>query len=93
MYFSLPLETYILTVGELANHVHAYRLYSGTQGTSATDAKQGKFMSAVCTADMNGSFECEPGKSLEFHLYSAGNNERHNNVSPCLSAYVWQRTV
>ena len=24
---------------------------------------------------------------------SAGNNERHNNVAPCVSAYLWQRTV
>lgn len=89
----LPLDAYCIAVGELANHVHPYRLYSGPQGTSATDAKQGKFMSAVSIADANGSFYCELGKSIEFHLYSAGNNEHHNNVSPCLSAYVWQRTV
>lgn len=82
-----------LTVGELANHAHAYRLFSGTQGTSATDAKQGKFMSAVSLADVAGSFYCEPGKSNESHLYGAGNNKRHNNIAPCVSAYLWQRTV
>ena len=82
-----------LTVGELANHAHAYRLFSGTQGTSATDAKQGKFLCSVYAADVAGSYYCEPGKSNEFHLYGAGNNKRHNNVAPCVSAYLWQRTV
>lgn len=82
-----------LTVGELANHIHPYRLFSGNQGTSATDAKQGKFMSTISVADIAGSFYCEPGKSIEFHIYGAGNNERHNNVAPCVAAYLWQRTV
>lgn len=28
------------------------------------------------------------GYSLSF-----GDNQRHNNVAPCVSAYLWQRTV
>jgi hypothetical protein len=24
---------------------------------------------------------------------SFGDNQRHNNVAPCVSAYLWQRTV
>lgn len=87
------LQRWKSTVGELANHAHAYRLFSGSPGTSATDAKQGKFMSTVYTADIAGSFYCAPGKSAEFHLFGAGDNQRHNNVSPCWGAYLWQRTI
>ena len=93
MFRLLCLAAHRLAVGELANHAHAYRLFSGTQGTSATDAKQGKFMCTVSIADIDGSFYCSPSTSNEFHIYAAGNNERHNNVSPCLAAYLWRRTA
>lgn len=80
-----------LTVGELANHIHPYRLFAGTPGTTQTDSKQGKFMATYVTSDQGLSFYCEPGKSGEFHIYGTGNNEHHNNISPCLAAYVWKR--
>lgn len=80
------------TVDELASHVHPYKLFaSGEIGTSREDSKQGKFLCPVSTADVSKAFLCEPGKSNEFHIYGAGGNQHHNNVSPCISAYIWKR--
>ena len=91
MYGCAHMEAYCLTVGELASHIHPYKLFAGTPGTTQTDTKQGKFMAAFVTSDSGLSFYCEPGKSGEFHIYGTGNNEHHNNISPCLAAYAWKR--
>lgn len=87
------MEAYSVTVGELASHIHPYRIFSGSPGTSITDSTQGKIMGAAAYSDNAQSFYCEPNKSNEFHIYSSGNNEWHNNVSPCIAAYCWRRIV
>ena len=82
-----------LTVGEMPSHIHPYRLFVGDLGTTITDSKQGKFMAAHATSDIGLSFYCAPGESAEFHIYSAGNDEHHNNVGPCIPVYCWHRTA
>lgn len=77
----------------MPSHIHPYRLFVGDLGTTITDSKQGKFMAAHATSDIGLSFYCAPGESAEFHIYSAGNDEHHNNVGPCIPVYCWHRTA
>lgn len=80
-----------LTVGELANHKHTYKLFVGTVGQSQYDASTGKILSAEHSADTNKGFVCGDGLSDETHLYGAGNSEYHNNISSCKATNMWQR--
>lgn len=78
-----------LTVGELASHSH----------------EEGDWMWAVSKSFSAGTYNignATNGNAIPYHdgktdqkviTVSAGNNERHNNVAPCVSAYLWQRTV
>ena len=78
-----------MTVGELPNikgtfgcAVPAYHVQFANGVFSGTDFGN---KSGIVTndADRNGTVY---GYRIEF-----GNNQRHNNVSPCLAVYLWER--
>ena len=85
----LCMETYLLAVGELAKHSH----------------EEGNWIWAVSSNFNTGSYNISGatnGNAIEYIngknkqkviTVSTGNNERHNNVAPCVAAYLWQRTV
>ena len=74
------MEAYCLTVGELAQHIHAYRTMA--------------LQSADIDASVNPAYRGtdEQAQSMMSTLPS-GNNQYHNNVSACIAAYVWKRTA
>lgn len=81
----LPLDAYCIAVGESARHSHADIAVYGTKSSSATNHRQTYKYDIV---DESASFvptglDCMP----------TGGNQHHNNVSPCLAAYIWQRTA
>ena len=80
-----------MTVGELPN-------IEGTFGCSVPDYHN-TFVNGVFSgttfgdksgvvAYASGNQGCVYGYRIEF-----GNNQHHNNTSPCVSAYIWRRTV
>lgn len=73
-----------LTVGELAQHIHAYR----------TIALQSADIDASVDIWRNPAYRGtdEQAQSMMSTLPS-GNNQYHNNVSACIAAYVWKRTA
>ena len=78
-----------LTAGELANHSH----------------EEGSWIWAVSNNFNTGTYQISDatnGNAIPYNYgktkqkvitVSTGNNKRHNNVAPCVSAYLWQRTV
>ena len=84
MYGCAHMEAYCLTVGELAQHIHAYR----------TMALQSADIDASVDVWRNPAYRGtdEQAQSMMSTLPS-GNNQYHNNVSACIAAYVWKRTA
>lgn len=80
-----------LTVDELANHNHVYRIYVGSLGTTQTDAQYGKFLAALSYSDV--MWDCGDKLSPEYHINFTGGDKPHNNVQPCKAVYAWYRTA
>lgn len=88
--FSFGVET--LTEGESAKHTHSYALFADpNNGTTITDSKQGKFLSARYSAGADKKFICAPKKSVEFHLGFSGGNSPHNTIQPIYGVYRFRR--
>lgn len=73
-----------LTVGELAQHTHAYR----------TMALQSADIDASVDVWRNPAYRGtdEQAQSM-MGTFPSGNNQYHNNVGACIAAYVWKRTA
>lgn len=86
----VSLEKNSIAVGELPN-------INGEFGCAVPD-NHTKYTSGVFVGTDFGSFTGSvmhggtDGTVYGFYM-NFGNNKRHNNVSPCLGAYIWQRTV
>ena len=84
MYSSLCLATYRLAVGESAKHTHVF-VHGGHpmvlygELSSKTDGFAG------------GPYWVGVTATTDDELTSVGNNEYHNNLAPCISAYMWKR--
>lgn len=88
MYSHLPLEKNCLAVGESVSHQH--EIITGTSGGQfTTDHKWAASIANVAdnTVTNISSGFVTAGTSI------VGNSEYHNNVSPVMAAYLWQRTV
>lgn len=86
----LPLGKNGLAVGELPN-------INGQFGCGVPNYHSTKYANGVFSGTNFGVTEKRPGASENGNVFgysiNFGNNERHNNVAPCVSAYLWQRTV
>jgi len=73
-----------LTVGELAQHIHAYR----------TMASRSADIDASADVWRNPAYRGtdEQAQSM-MGTFQSGNDQYHNNVSACIAAYVWKRTA
>lgn len=74
-----------MNVGELAKHQHEDVAVYGTKSNSSTNHRQ----------TYNYDIVDSSAKSVITGLYGGtkGSNEYHNNVAPCVAAYMWKRTV
>lgn len=73
-----------LTVGELAQHIHAYR----------TMALQSADIDASVDVWRNPAYRGTDEQAQSMMVtFPSGNNQYHNNVSACIAAYVWKRTA
>lgn len=70
-----------LTVGELANHTHA-QYVTANPGMGIYNTRK----------DYN-SDELGLDKYYQLETGEAGGNQYHNNISPSLAVYIWQRTA
>ena len=87
-----PFGVELVTEGESANHTHSYNLFADpNNGTTITDSKQGKFLSAPYSADTDKKFICAPNSSVEFHLGFSGGNSPHNTIQPIYGVYKYRR--
>ena len=82
------METYCLTVGELPSHNTKFRVYA-TLGTN-DQLPSGCSSPNRCYSVADGSGLNGLG-SYDITTPSVGGDKRHNNVSPCMAAYVWKR--
>lgn len=86
-----------MTVGELAEHNH--RSYANCliwAHKSVWDGSISTAQVALGGSDTNAGpvFMDRTVESAGlWYSKSAGNNQRHNNVSPCVAAYLWRRTA
>ena len=86
-----------LTVGELAEHNHR------SFANCLIWADKSVWNSSISTSQVAlGGSNTNSGpvfmdRTVEsaglWYSKSAGNNQRHNNVSPCVAAYLWRRTA
>lgn len=67
-----------LTVGEMPSHNHPIASYTATGGTFLT------------LLDHENAYDYGWKDNV---IKSAGGNQYHNNVSPCVGAYLWHRTA
>lgn len=70
-----------MTVGESARHSHLFIADSTQKGSSGGDEW---YLDA-------GTIGTQCGKPRKTE--STGDNLYHNNLSPCLATYMWQRTA
>lgn len=70
-----------MTVGESASHSHLYIVDSPKTGSNNGSTW---FLDAGTVGE-----KCGRARETE----STGGNQYHNNVSPCLAAYIWERKV
>lgn len=75
----LPLEKNCLAVGESASHSHLFIV--DTPKTGSADGRAW-FLDAGTVGT-----KCGTARKTE----STGDNLYHNNLSPCLAAYMWGR--
>ena len=86
-----------LTVGELATHDH--RSYANC--VIWADKKDWNSSISTSQIALDGSSTDSGAVFMDrtvesaglWYSKSAGNNQRHNNVSPCVAAYLWRRTA
>ena len=78
------MATYFLTVGELARHwpSFAYGGWPMTMKGSKCDTSAGL---------AKGGLWKDTNKSIYDGFNCIGNDESHNNISPSISSYFWQR--
>lgn len=85
----LPLEKNSIAVGELPKIEGAFGC--------AVPAYHATFANGVFHGmdfgDKSGAVTNGPDRNGVVYGYSInfGNNQRHNNVSPCLAVYLWER--
>ncbi len=72
------MATYCVTVGEMPSHNHPIASYTATGGTFLT------------LLDHENAYDYGWKDNV---IKSAGGNQYHNNVSPCVGAYLWHRTA
>lgn len=80
-----------MTVDELAQHSHVYRIYVSSLGTTQKDAQYGKFLAA--NFDSSIDWDCGDKLSPEYHIFSTGNDKAHNTLQPSRAVYIWSRTT
>ena len=85
------MAAHSVTVEELAEHSHVYRIYVGSLGTTQKDTQYGKFLAAK----YDSSIMCDCGDKLspEHHINFTGNDKAHNNIQPSKGVYIWARTA
>ena len=91
-----------LSKGEIANHTHRIALAKG--GYPNIEPQSILFLPGSSNQNINGTFSDRKvsgtyadGNSgyyvdSEF-IESTGNNQYHNNISPCVASYIWRRTA
>ena len=86
----LYLEAYCLAVGELPE-------IKGTFGCSVptyhVNFANGVFAGMNFGTNQSNIAQAGDVSTVYGYRLSFGDNQRHNNVAPCVSAYLWQRTV
>ena len=80
-----------LTVDELAEHSHVYRIYVGSLGTTQKDTQYGKFLAANYSSSI--IWDCGDKLSTEYHINFTGEDKAHNNIQPSKGVYIWTRTA
>lgn len=90
MYCQLPLEKNSIAVGELPK-------IKGTFGCSVptyhVNFANGVFAGTDFGTNQSNIAPAGDVSTVYGYRLSFGDNQRHNNVAPCVSAYLWQRTV
>lgn len=80
-----------IAVGELPHITGTFACVVPTYHNRFTDG----VFSAIDFGDKSGSISNGADRSGIIYGYRIefGNNQHHNNTSPCVSAYIWRRTV
>jgi hypothetical protein len=91
-----------LTVGELSKHTH--RIALTKSGYPNNEPQSILFLPGNTNQGINGTFsdrkvsgtyeDNQSGYYVDSEFIEAtGNNQYHNNISPCVSSYIWRRTA
>ena len=86
MRYLLSLEAYRVTVGESVRHQHEIITHT-SGGQFTTDHK---WTASIANVADNTVVDISSGLVTAGTSIS-GNSEYHNNVSPVMAAYVWER--
>ena len=78
------METYCIAVGELPKLTGSFNAYTWDAG-----APTGMFSSKKIGGNVNVYGE---GSYTNFN-FNVGEDRYHNNIAPCISSYLWRRTV
>ena len=91
-----------LTVGELSKHTH--RIALTKSGYPNNEPQSILFLPGNTNQGINGTFsdrkvsgtyeDNQSGYYVDSEFIEVtGNNQYHNNISPCVSSYIWRRTA
>ena len=73
-----------MTVGELPNHSHT--VYTEPNFCAINTGNNNDWKQALANAGTPAS-----GVSYDCYIGAVGYNYYHNNLAPCISAYMWKR--
>ena len=76
-----------LTVGELASHKHE------ASDWIAVNSQGGNTGTLFASSGIQWNWEINERSKQWNGTLSVGDNQRHNNVSPCVAVYAWRRIV
>ena len=98
MYCQLPLEKNIIAVGESPKHSHGQNANTGSdKGYIAMLANFSSYNEERPIHEGTGAALNVAGlysnKYSQVKTDNSGAGQPHNNIAPCISAYLWQRTV
>lgn len=91
-----------ISVGELSKHTH--RIALTKSGYPNNEPQSILFLPGNTNQGINGTFsdrkvsgtyeDNQSGYYVDSEFIEAtGNNQYHNNISPCVSSYIWRRTA
>ena len=87
MYGCAHMEAYCLTVGELPK-TKVYATFNGNDPISISSTGKGIKVLNIYEFNWSQNDATENGGNVSI---SFGSDLYHNNISPCLGCYVWQR--